>query len=401
MLTTDFDIIVNGGGMAGITFALLVSQQAISRGEKPLRIAIIEASALNYGDHPGFDGRAIALAAGSIDIYRRNRLWPRLAAYAEPISQIHVSDRGHLGQVTIQAKDYQRSALGAVIELMHAGRELYQQLAVYPNISVFCPCRLAQIVTTQEAQQVILDDGRQLTARLLVGADGGRSAVASELHIDSQQLDYGQSAIIANVVSADLHQQRAFERFTEHGPVALLPMTEGRWSLVWCVPRAQQQYWLTASESQFLKGLQQAFGYRVGEFQRVGKREGYPLILTQRQQLIAHRCAVIGNAAHSLHPIAGQGFNLGIRDAALLAEQVCLQSDPGAMVHLLRYRQLRQSDITHTVGLTSALAFGFSSRDKISVIARNMGLVMMQHCSFLKNKLVQQTLGFVEHESLF
>ncbi|CAG9000142.1 MAG: 2-octaprenyl-6-methoxyphenol hydroxylase [Candidatus Celerinatantimonas neptuna] len=393
MVRNEFDLIISGGGMVGATLALFICEYAKKQHQNLPSIAILEAHPLNYGSHPGFDGRAIALASGSIDLYRDVNFWKRLAPFAQNIEQINVSDRGHWGQVQINAQEYGIEQLGAVVELAHVGREIHQILSQYQNISLFCPARLEHVHPCQDTHQVVLDNGQKLSGKLLVGADGGSSKVAELMHLERHQLDFGQSALIANLACSKPHQQHAFERFSEHGPVALLPMTDERWSLVWCVPREQQDFWLNSSDEYFLSGLQQVFGYRVGRFQTIGRRDGYPLVLTQHRQLFAHRTAIIGNAAHSLHPIAGQGFNLGIRDAAVLAKLLCHYDDPGSYQCLHDFQAQRQQDIELTVGLTSALAIGFSSRDKLSVIARNLGLSSMQYCTGLKSTLVRRTLG--------
>lgn len=392
MQSEHFDILICGAGMAGASLALLLSELS----EKPVRIALVEANPLDYGHHPGFDARAIALSAGSIDIYKQVGIWPELASYAQPIEKIHVCDRGHLGQVSIGRDEYGIEQLGAVIELAHAGRVLHQRLQQRDNITLFCPAKVGQISSSQTHQRVILTDGRTLEAKLVVGADGGASDVAVQMKLDAKTLDFGQSAIIANVQCNLPHQARAFERFTEFGPVALLPMLDNRWSLVWCVSHSQANRLSQCDDAQFLARLQTMFGYRVGRFEIVGKRDVYPLILTTRSALFSHRSVIIGNAAHSLHPIAGQGFNLGIRDAATLAQLLKDAEDPGAFALLNRYRQLRKEDITTTVGLTSALAIGFSSKDKLSVVARNIALVALAKCPELKAPLVRQTLGMLE-----
>ncbi|MFM2486534.1 2-octaprenyl-6-methoxyphenyl hydroxylase [Celerinatantimonas yamalensis] len=396
MDTDDFDVLICGAGMTGATLALLLSRYAKVHHKMPLRVALIEAQPLNYGKHPGFDGRAIALSAGSISVYQGCNFWSQLAPFSEFIQQIHVSDRGHFGHVDMHAKEYGLSELGAVIELSHAGEQLHQALSQLNHVTLFCPATVAKVQASTASIQVKLSDNRVITGKLLVGADGSHSQVAQQMRLNSQLLDFGQSAIIANVACPNPHQHHAYERFTPHGPVALLPMQEQRWSLVWCVPRSQQQHWLNVGDEEFLAGLQKAFGYRVGHFQRVGQRSGYPLILTQRQRVFAQRSVIIGNAAHSLHPIAGQGFNLGIRDAATLAELMVLADDPGEFALLNRYQTQRCQDIETTVGLTSALALGFASTDKLSVIPRNIGLLLMQHSASLKSKLVRQTLGYTQ-----
>jgi 2-octaprenyl-6-methoxyphenol hydroxylase len=266
-------------------------------------------------------------------------------------------------------------------------------------VTLFCPAKVQQIDSSKALQRVTLTDGRTLEAKLVVGADGGASDVAAQMKLDSNTLDFGQSAIIANVQCNHPHQSRAFERFTEHGPVALLPMQDNRWSLVWCVSHEQVEPLRQCTDEAFLTRLQTMFGYRVGRFEVVGKRDIYPLVLTTRCALFSHRSVIIGNAAHSLHPIAGQGFNLGIRDAATLAQLLKDTEDPGDFALLNRYRMMRREDIATTVGLTSALAIGFSSRDKLSVVARNAALAALAKIPVLKTSLVRQTLGMLEVEN--
>lgn len=388
-----FDIIIVGAGMTGASLALALSQK---QSAKPLRIALIEAAELHFGQHPGFDGRAIALSAGSLRWFQQQGLWSSMAPYGCGIEHIHVSDRGHCGWTTMQADEYHLDALGQVIELEHAGRELHQHLAQRQGISLFCPARVKHI--EQQAQQVVLelDDQQCLSASLLIGADGGDSLVGQQIG-GQQQHDFAKYALIANVRADQDPAGRAFERFTDQGPLALLPMSEQRWSVVWSLEAEQAKRLQNADEQVFLGELQQAFGYRAGRFNAVGKRAAYPLLLRYYPRLFAHRMLLLGNAAHSLHPIAGQGFNLALRDVAGLAPLLLQQwqqgQDLGAHSVLDAYQQLRQDDIERTIAMTAGLASVFASNDKSSVIPRNLGLMAMQLCPSLKMLLAKQSLG--------
>jgi 2-octaprenyl-6-methoxyphenol hydroxylase len=398
-LPEDYDLLIVGGGMAGASLALLVTRQVQSQGQAAPRIAIVEAKPLEYGHHPGFDGRAIALSAGSQQIMKQAHLWDKLAPYAQAIHHIHVSDRGHVGQVSLHAQAYSLESLGQVIELEHAGAVLYQAIAHNPNISLYCPLSVERIETHQECQELVAHDGRRLRGRLLVGADGGFSAVAEYCQLNSETLDFGQNAIIANLESDGAHEQTAFERFTEQGPIALLPMTQNRWSLVWCVNRDAGSALMALRDSAFLAQLQRSFGYRAGRFVKAGRRASYPLALRQVQQVIAHRALVIGNAAQSLHPIAGQGFNLGLRDAWSLAQTISqhgiVDGDIGRYSLLVDYRNRRQQDVERTVLMTSGLVSLFGNSDKLSVVSRTIALALMQHSMRFQLPLVKQSLGQV------
>ncbi|MDO6683852.1 MULTISPECIES: 2-octaprenyl-6-methoxyphenyl hydroxylase [unclassified Agarivorans] len=389
-----FDIAIVGAGMAGASLALALSNQ--ESGVKPLRIAVIEAAELNFGQHPGFDGRAIALSAGSERWLKQQNLWQSLAPHSCAIEHIHVSDRGHCGWTTLDADEYQLRALGQVIELEHAGREFHQLLAEREQITLFCPHKVKSIEQQQQQVIVELDNQQSITASLLVGADGADSLVGKKIGTQ-QQHDFAKFALIANVQAEQALAGRAFERFTDNGPLALLPMTNQRWSVVWSVDAEQAKQLQNLDEDAFLAELQQAFGYRAGRFVGVGARVTYPLVLRYYQRFFAHRMLILGNAAHSLHPIAGQGFNLGLRDVAALAplilEQWHKEQDLGAHAMLDAYQQQRQADIERTISMTSSLASLFASSDKSSVVPRNVGLMAMQLFPSFKSLLAKQSLG--------
>ncbi len=388
-----FDIIIIGAGMTGASLALALSQAQTSQ---PLKIALIEAAELNFGHHPGFDGRAIALSAGSIRWFQQQGLWAEMAPYACAIEHINVSDRGHCGWTTMQADEYHLDALGQVIELEHAGRELHQQLAQRQGISLFCPARVQHIEQSQQQVLLQLDDQQCLSGSLLIGADGADSLVGQQIG-GQQQHDFAKYALIANVQAEQDPAGRAFERFTEQGPLALLPMSKQRWSVVWSLEAEQAKRMQLADDEVFLRELQQAFGYRAGRFNAVGKRAAYPLVLRYYPRLFAHRMLLLGNAAHSLHPIAGQGFNLALRDVADLAPLLLQQwqqgQDLGAHSLLDAYQQLRLQDIERTISMTAGLASVFACSDKSSVIPRNLGLMAMQLCPSIKLLLAKQSLG--------
>ncbi|WP_432451844.1 2-octaprenyl-6-methoxyphenyl hydroxylase [Agarivorans sp. QJM3NY_29] len=388
-----FDIVIVGAGMAGASLALALSQ---SQQDKPLKIALIEAAPLNFGQHPGFDGRAIALSAGSEQWLREQDLWAALAPYACAIEHIHVSDRGHCGWTKLDADEYHLSALGQVIELEHAGREFHRLLAER-SVRLFCPSKLVKLEQQQQQVRITLDDQQSLTARLLIGADGADSQVALQGGLQQQLHDFAKYAVIANVEAEQAPAGRAFERFTIDGPLALLPMNGHRWSVVWSVSAAEAQRLQNLAEADFLAALQRAFGYRAGRFIGLGKRYAYPLVLRYYPRLFNHRLLLLGNAAHSLHPIAGQGFNLGLRDVACLStliEQHWQQGkDIGGHALLDAYQQSRQADIERTILMTSSLASLFAGDDKSMVIPRNLGLMAMRLLPDLKAVLAKQSLG--------
>lgn len=389
-------VIIVGGGMAGATLALAIS--SLTQGK--VVVNLVEATQPNDAAHPGYDGRAIALAHGTCQQLSRIGVWPALRDCATAIAHVHVSDRGHAGFVNLHAQDYQVDALGQVIELHDAGQRLFALLAKAPGIKVHCPARVLDVLRTVDRVEVQLDNGQCLQGQLLVAADGSRSALAQVCNIQWQQSDYAQFATIANVTTAEAPQGRAFERFTHHGPLALLPMSNGRSSLVWCHAREQREQVDSWSDELFLSRLQQAFGWRLGKILRVGKRHSYPLCLLKANQHVSHRLALVGNAAQTLHPIAGQGFNLGLRDvmslAETLAEAVKEGMDLGAYPLLSRYQQRRQQDQQAMIGVTDGLIRLFANGYAPLVAGRNLGLMALEQLPAVRDAFAKRTLGWVE-----
>ncbi|MDF7759353.1 2-octaprenyl-6-methoxyphenyl hydroxylase [Kosakonia cowanii] len=388
-------VIIVGGGMAGATLALAISH--LTQGK--LAVHLVEANAPGSQDHPGFDARAIALAAGTCQQLARIGVWQTLASCATPISTVHVSDRGHAGFVTLTAEDYRLDALGQVVELHDVGERLFKRLQNAPGVTLHCPDRVDHFTRSDEQVTVTLQSGRQLTGALLVAADGSRSSIAGQLNIDWQQSPYDQAAVIANVTTSVAHQGRAFERFTQHGPLAMLPMSQGRCSLVWCHPREKQQQVASWSDEQFCDELQKAFGWRLGRILHTGKRSVYPLALSTASSSVSHRAVLVGNAAQTLHPIAGQGFNLGMRDVMTLAEILSHaftgHTDVGSYPLLLRYNQRRQADKAATIGVTDGLVHLFANRWAPLIVGRNLGLMAMELFTPARDALAQRTLGWV------
>ncbi|MBP2168162.1 2-octaprenyl-6-methoxyphenol hydroxylase [Erwinia toletana] len=389
-------IIIAGGGMTGATLALAISQ--LSQGRLP--VTLIEATAPGERDHPGYDGRAIALAEGTCQQLAAINIWPFLQDCATPITHVHVSDRGHPGLVSLNAQDYAVSALGQVVELHEVGQRLFSMLQQAPGVTLRCPAAVTAVERTQQQVTVTLDSGEQLNGQLLVAADGSRSGIAASCGIQWQTEDYRQLAVIANVSTQLPHNGRAFERFTRYGPLAVLPMSASRCSLVWCHPledRARVDSW---SGDEFLRQLQNAFGWRLGKFTQVGQRVSYPLALQTASQNTSHRLALVGNAAQTLHPIAGQGFNLGLRDVMSLAETLANaerhQQDPGSFAVLQHYQQRRQPDRQATVAITDGLVRLFANRYQPLVVARNLGLMAMDNLPLMRNMLAERTLGWVK-----
>ena len=400
-VNNHYDLIIVGGGLAGASLACALKSAVL---DKPLTIAVVEAYELNTESQPSYDDRTIALSYGSRCIFDSMGVWPLLAEQAEAIDSIHISDRGHFGVTRLSSEQEGVEALGYVLENRNIGQQLYQVMSESADITLFCPAELKSLqqdVTHPDAKvsvDVMLDGSSQtLTAELLIAADGNNSQVMKVLNIGSSRKDYEQSALITNITPGKKHDNVAYERFTDSGPLAFLPMTQNRCSVVWTLSPEQADYLYALDEADFLQQLQQRFGYRLGRIKKMGKRHIYPLFLQSATQMVHGRVALIGNAAHSVHPVAGQGFNLALRDVALLAELIVehrrKSADIGSLAMLQQYEAQRDADIKRVYRFTDALVRTFSNSILPLAHMRSLGLFMVDVLPDLKHQLAVQSMG--------
>lgn len=391
--THSCDIAIVGGGLAG---AMLACALAATR----YRVALIEARPFGRADQPSYNQRTVALAYGSRRILSGLGLWSAIAPAATPIRIIHVSERGRFGATRLHHAEEGVEALGYVVPNREIGGALYARLASQRDVQIFAPARVQNL--TAEASHVTAalpqgdsDEISSLRSKLLIAADGADSAVRRCLGIGVTAMDYGQTAIVANVTPSRDHACVAFERFTDTGPLALLPLSEGRCSLIWTQASEAARAAMQWGDTEFLGALQARFGYRLGRFCKVGERQAYPLRLSIARDLTRPRVALIGNAAHTLHPVAGQGFNLALRDVAQLVELLAgsASDDPGSEVMLKRYAGLRRSDLRRTVRFTDTLARVFTNPFGPVAYARAAGLLAMDLIPPLRHALARQAMG--------
>lgn len=390
--TPDYDLIIVGGGMVGASLA-------IALGATPLRIALLEAVPLRSESQPSYDDRAIALAYGTRRIFTGMDLWPALAGEVTPIERIHISDRGHFGATHLDSRDSGADALGYVVASRALGAVIAARLTTLPQLTLYCPATVTGVALGERAEVTISADGgeRRLTGRLLVAADGASSTVRELLGIAVQRWEYGQTAIITNITPDRPHANRAFERFTDSGPLALLPMSDQRYSVVWTVRDTAAPEILALDDAALLEVLQARAGHRAGRFVKVGRRRAYPLALVRAREHVRPRLALIGNAAHTLHPVAGQGFNLGLRDVAVLADVLCealtAGRDIGELAVLRRYAEWRQRDHLKMIAFTDGLARVFANPLWPLRALRNMSMVAVDLLPPVKQLLTRHTMG--------
>jgi 2-octaprenyl-6-methoxyphenol hydroxylase len=387
----EFDIAIIGGGMVGASLALALA--AAGR-----RIVLIESTAPDASAHQSFDERTTALGNASRRILDVLGVWSSVADQCGVIRAIHVSDAGRLAFARLSAAEQGIEAFGFVVPNRVLGTALWAHLRGNDRISVRLPATVTQmrvdagVTLTLEGEGAVA--GRTLRARLAVAADGAHSVIRREAGITATEADYGQVGIVANVATDTPHDGTAYERFTAAGPLALLPLRDGSYTVVWARTPQDAILTLAASDADFLALLQQHFGWRVGKFVRAGHRASYPLKLTRADESVAQRTVLIGNAAQSLHPVAGQGFNLALRDVAALAELIAAEPDPGAPEVLERFAQGRALDRRGVTRFTDGLIRLFGDSRATVRLARDAGLLLFDLLPPAKRALARVSLGF-------
>ncbi len=413
-LHDHYDLVIVGGGMVGASLACLLCSA-----RSDWRVLLVEAFALPQPDdaagpiyQPSFDARSTALSHGSIEIFRALDLWPTLAEHATPIRRVHVSDKGHFGGAQLDAEDQAVSELGSVVENAWLGGVLLARLRELPNLTCVAPAKLEKVQPRRRGVSLSVRSGlpessgcvsATVDASLVIIADGADSDLAASLGIAYKRKDYQQAAIIANVGYSEPHQGVAYERFTDQGPLALLPLDgeRGRRSaLVWTQPGDQVEQIQHLDDRAFLALLQQRFGHRLGKFEKVGQRHAYPLSMSVAEEQVRSGLVLMGNAAHFLHPVAGQGFNLALRDCASLVETL-LQAEPcsgrdsalGSLPLLQAYQQQQQLDQQVTGGFSDGIVRLFSNAQLPAMALRHLGFVGLETIPQAKDFLARQTMG--------
>lgn len=388
-MSHDYDVMVIGGGMVGGCLGLALSQSS-------LRVGVVESKpfATKQSDNAG--KRAIALSWGSRCLLEQLGIWQQINNAAMPIRHIHVSDKGHFGKTRLSAESQQVEALGYVVEAAKIEAVLAESLST-TNIDTVCPASLVDYTVHDDRVDVAINVGggqKVVTCGVLVGADGGLSKVREKGCFELKEYAYHQQAITGLIdVESDLNDV-AYERFTSEGPIAMLPHFDGLYSLVWTMPSELAQEVMALPKAAFLQRLQSRFGQWLGELALSGDCQTFPLNLSHVPANTSDRVVLIGNAAHQLHPVAGQGFNLGLRDAAILADVLMSAANEKPMNALLdTYAQRRKMDQALITGFTDNVIKLFSTDSSLFSVVRNSGLLMLDKVPVLKNQFARQTMG--------
>ena len=395
-------VIIVGGGMVGLSLSLMLAKANIA-------VKLLEAVKYpNYDDqnvapyHSSFDARNTALSRRSVQIYQKLGLWDALQQHATPILQVHITEQGSFGKARLIAEQEKVESFGQVIENAWLGRVLLTQVRQQPLIELIDGVQVTAL--TQDAEQVHIEAQRgeetlKLESKLLIAADGRDSFCRQAIGVGVDVHDYDQVAIVTTVQTSKPHEQVGFERFSALGPLALLPLPgEYRRSVVWPVKKGTENEWLGDENDQhFLSALQQTYGDRAGKFEKTGKRFSYPL-----SQVLAHKQAVgrvilMGNAAHTIHPVAGQGFNLCLRDADVLVRylvnQLTSSDDLGNPDNLLAYEQARLSDQQRVIKFCDTVVRGFSNQNPLLKLIRNTGLIAFDVIPGVKPLVANYAMG--------
>jgi len=390
------DVLIAGGGAVG-------SALACALGELPLDVVLVELLQPQLLAQPSFDARVTALANGSQQILSGLDLWRDLAGYVEAIRTIHISERGRFGAARLEAGEENVPALGYTVENQTLGRVLWERLQRSQRLKVLAPAKVVALRREPDFAEVTVErDGATETvrAKLVVAADGARSAVRAALGVHATEDDYGQRAVVFNCATEARLDGRAFERFTERGPIALLPLTGGRGAMIWTLPEGDAQRVAALPDDAFRAELQASFGQRLGRFTRIGQRHLYPLARVASETIHGERAVLIGDAALRLHPVAGQGFNLALRDIATLAEVVAdaiavngAALDVGAAELLERYATWRAADRQRVSSFTHGLIQLFGDAAPGLGAGRGLGLMAFDLLPGAKALLARQTMG--------
>lgn len=399
------DVAIVGGGMAGAALALLLARRVPT-----LSVAVVEQHALpvNVGDQlslPSFDARSTALSFSTRNMLDEVQVWQALQHSAQPILQVHVSERQRPLGMLMRAEETGLPALGYVIENRVLGQVLLHAVRQQTRIVLHDNTQVHALALHADAAQLTMQTGsgaeNMLRAKLVVVADGAQSRLRQQLGIAVDEQPYDQHALVANVVTELPHAAVAYERFTQDGPIALLPLldceNQHRSALIWTLPDKQIEEIMQLPEAEFLQRVQEQLSNRCGRLLAVGARHSYPLVLVQAREQVRSRIVLMGSAAHHLHPVAGQGFNLIMRDCLalvdILAEVAAQQRDIGALAVLQQYLQQQQWDQQKTVTASDWLPRLFSNRYVPHTMLRSAALLGLDFLPGMREWFAREATG--------
>jgi 2-octaprenyl-6-methoxyphenol hydroxylase len=391
-----YDVAIVGGGLVGASLACALAPLG-------LKVALIEAVTFRSESQPSYDDRTLALGASSCRILQGLGIWQSLESNATPIREIQVREFERPGRVVMEPGELGLDRFGHVVEARVFGAAMMERIPRLDKLDFLCPAAVTGIFIDDDAVAIEFtgDDGQErIESTLLVGADGANSFIREALGIEAERHDYLQTAVICNITPEQDHRGRAFECFTPTGPFAVMPHVNGRCGLVWCVSPDQVEEMMEMPEPEFLRKAQSRFGNHLGDFLRMGQRSSYPLCLVRALEDVRPRAVILGNAAHSIHPIGAQGFNLGLRDVAVLAELLCEESSKGSgadfgdMTLLNRYSKWRERDRNGTIAYSDGLARIFSNPSRLAAAARTAGLLAHAFIPSLRRQLAVRAMGY-------
>jgi 2-octaprenylphenol hydroxylase len=383
------DVVIVGAGMVGTTLAVALNRAGFD-------VALVEAGhPVRYDPAADYDLRVSALSAASQRLFERLGIWPAIAAgRASPYREMHVWDAGGQGVLHFDAAELGLSELGHIVE-----NNLIQHAAwrALDTISVYCPAKLAALKPCAGGYHLALEAQDPVEARLVVGADGAESHVRTLAGIDTTGWSYEQRGIVCNVATAKPHRHTAWQRFLPTGPLAFLPLADGRCSIVWSVDVAAAETLMKLDDDAFRQRLHEAFGDELGSVTAVSKRAAFPLRMQHAESYVQPRLALVGDAAHVIHPLAGQGVNLGLLDAAALVDVLTAargeNRDIGELRVLQRYERWRRGDNLIMTAATDGLKRLFGSSHPLLRLARNRGLGLVNATTPLKNLFIRHAMG--------
>ena len=389
-MTDRHDVVIVGGGLVGASLAIALARQGVE-------VGLVEAAPA--GQMPAvFDQRNLSFAAATVNALTALGVMQQLRTPTGPIRRIHISRQGDFGRVRLEAQDYGRATFGQVVVARDFGEALEARLDGLSGLTRYRPARFVGFAPDEAGHRALriadAEGERTLHARLVVAADGTRSAVREALGIGVDEHDYGQTLFVARVRATQAPDGTAYERLGDDGPTALLPRGDRHWGVVHGVAREQAETVAALNDVAWLARLQRAVGWRIGRLVASGERSAYPIARVVAQRLVADRAVVLGNAAQTIHPIGAQGFNLGLRDALTLAEEIARGDDPGAASRLAAYAARRREDRERTLAFSDGLARLTANPSPLLKPVRSAGLVAMEAQPSLQAFLVGGAMGF-------